>query len=111
MMHTEIRHYLIPMVGRQLVLQVEVHVERDPERVLQGTASWLADAPEHAATFASMHGFSSDTILADRRFRAAERLQVQGLSETQAGRAALMHMHAAAKPRRDCLTTWQQQSR
>lgn len=87
-------------------MQVQVHAEADPGRVLQPTLSTLAEAVPTAPAFRPVHGYSTATITADRRFRAAEALAACGMLHRPAARAALRTVCESAAPRRlDCLTS------
>jgi hypothetical protein len=87
-------------------LQVKVDVATDPARVLQPTRSLLAAPLAQDPVFAAVNGYSTEQIVADKRFRAAERLRTQGLAHLPAARDALRAMHAQTMPRRpDILCT------
>jgi hypothetical protein len=93
-------------------MQVEVHVESDPTRVLKPTQSALAEATPSVRVFADMHGFSTEKVTADRRFRAISMLQAQGMLNKPYAQTVLQDMHLAclAAQRPDCLTTEQRWS-
>lgn len=90
-------------------MQVEVHVDNDPSRVLKPTQSTLAEAVSHAKIFADMHGYSTEEVTADRRFRATTMLRAKGVLNKPYAQSVLRNMHLAclAAQRPDCLTTEQ----
>jgi hypothetical protein len=93
-------------------MQVQVHAEADPSRILQPTLSTLAEATPTASAFRPVHGYSTATITADRRFRAAEAMAVCGMLHRPAARAALRSVYERNAPRRlDCLTSAERETR
>jgi hypothetical protein len=90
------------------LLQVKVHVEADPERLLRRIEAQEVEAPPKSSPFLAMHGYSADAISSDRRFRVMEALGSKGLLGRPAAQQALQRMHERAAPRRvDMLTTEQ----
>lgn len=53
-------------------------IERDPERLLQATAASAAAAPEVGQAFKPVHGFTSQQVTADPRFRLVEAIREAG---------------------------------
>ena len=68
---------------------MEPHVEADPERILAATAASSAEQTADTAAFAPVHGYTTETLLKDKRFKvtAAERLSLTL-------RAAVVKQHA-----------------
>ena len=49
--------------------QVEPHVNADPERILAATAASSAQQTADTAAFAPVHGYTTETLLKDKRFK------------------------------------------
>ncbi len=50
-------------------LQVQVHVEADPERAMAATAASSAQEASHDPAFAPVNGYTTETLLKDKRFK------------------------------------------
>ena len=50
-------------------MQVQVHVEADPERAMAATVASSAQEAGHEAAFAPVHGYTTDNLLKDKRFK------------------------------------------
>ena len=57
------------MQRRSPSLQVQVHVEADPERAMAATVASSAQEAGHEAAFAPVHGYTTDNLLKDKRFK------------------------------------------
>ncbi|GAQ82074.1 hypothetical protein KFL_000990240 [Klebsormidium nitens] len=83
----------------KLRAQVAVQVEADKARVLQPTAAMLAaEAAAKESELFPVHGFTTEELMRDKRFRLGLVLREAGLHNTAAGRDALIS--AAPKPRK-----------
>lgn len=51
------------------MLQVRVEVEADPDRARAPTVASAAQDAEPAAAFAPVHGYTTETLLKDKRFK------------------------------------------
>ncbi|KAL3132532.1 hypothetical protein ABBQ32_009074 [Trebouxia sp. C0010 RCD-2024] len=89
----------------QLRAQVRVEVEADPDRARAPTVASAAQDAEPAAAFAPVHGYTTETLLKDKRFKVLEALRQQSLHNTGYARHALLAVSPATKPRRDMLST------
>lgn len=90
--------------------QVAVDVPADLARAQQATESSAAVAEERRAgvvapAFAPLHGYATDAITRDRRFRAAEAFRACGVLRTAYARDALARIQHSMPQRADALTT------
>lgn len=60
------RQHLLEAVTQ---LQVQVHVEADSERAMAATAASSAQAASHDPAFAPVNGYTTETLLKDKRFK------------------------------------------
>ena len=51
------------------VNQVQVHVEADPARVMAATVASSAQRMDSGDAFAPIHGYTTDALLKDKRFK------------------------------------------
>lgn len=51
------------------VNQVQVHVEADPDRVMAATVASSAQGMDSEGAFAPIHGYTTDALLKDKRFK------------------------------------------
>ena len=49
--------------------QVQVHVEADPDRVMAATVASSAQGMDPEGAFAPIHGYTTDALLKDKRFK------------------------------------------
>lgn len=49
-----------------------MHVEADPERAMAATVASSAQEAEHEKAFASVHGYTTDALLKDKRFKVQQ---------------------------------------
>lgn len=54
---------------RAETVQVQVDVNADPERAKAATIASSAQEAEHAAAFAPVHGYTTESLLRDKRFK------------------------------------------
>ena len=50
-------------------LQVQIDVDADPQRARAATIASAAQEAEHVAAFAPVHGYTTETLLRDKRFK------------------------------------------
>ena len=50
-------------------MQVAVHVNSDPQRLMAATVASSAQQTEDASAFAPVHGYTTDALLKDKRFK------------------------------------------
>lgn len=50
-------------------MQVQVDVDADPERARAATIASSAQEAEHATAFAPVHGYTTESLLRDKRFK------------------------------------------
>ena len=90
-------------------------VESDPTRVWKPTEASSALGPEDeqeaqdSQAFRPIHGYTSNELYKDSRFKLTERLAAAGLHTTVAGRQAIA-LAQTAKPTRPDNLTWQQRA-
>ena len=53
-------------------MQVQIDVDADPERSRAPTIASAAQEAEHAAAFAPVHGYTTETLLRDKRFKVCD---------------------------------------
>lgn len=66
-------HCVLPMMRYKPVCgvsQVQVHVEANPDRVMAATVASSAQTTDQESAFAPIHGYTTDTLLKDKRFKA-----------------------------------------
>ncbi|DBA96523.1 hypothetical protein WJX77_003822 [Trebouxia sp. C0004] len=85
--------------------QVQVHVEADPGRAMAATAASSAQEASHDPAFAPVNGYTTETLLKDKRFKVLEALRQQSLHNTGYAKQALLAVSPSTIPRRDTLTT------
>lgn len=90
-------------------------VESDPTRVWKPTEASSALGPQdeqevqESQAFRPVHGYTSNELYKDARFKLTERLAAAGLHTTVAGRQAIA-LAQTAKPTRPDNLTWQQRA-
>mmetsp|Transcript_28972 Transcript_28972/g.81592 ORF Transcript_28972/g.81592 Transcript_28972/m.81592 type:complete len:548 (-) Transcript_28972:212-1855(-) len=93
--------------------KVAVEAERDPERVLQPTASMCAEAAIDPITYGNGNGFSDVHLFKDQRFKVMTALAEKGLLQSKHAHAYTANMISSARPMRptraDNLTTVQRE--
>jgi hypothetical protein len=93
-----------------LAAGVAPQVPRDPARLLAPTAASAAVAPPNGAAFHPVHGYNTQQLLSDPRFRVLEALGEAGLRSTAAAVDAVARLPPMRHLRLDALTTTQQQA-
>lgn len=61
-----------------------MHAEVDPERVMAATVASSAQAADEEGAFAPIHGYTTDALLKDKRFKVEDCISPTLLSPTQA---------------------------
>ena len=94
----------------QMAAAVAPLVPRDPARVSAPTAASSAITPPSGAAFCAVHGYNTQQLLSDQRFRLLEALGEAGLRGTDHAAQAISRLPPMRTVRVDALTTPQQQA-
>jgi hypothetical protein len=94
----------------QLAASLAPTVSSDPERLLNPTVSSKAQAPAQGLAFPPVHGYTTQQLLADQRFKVLEALGSAGLRGTGYARHAVEALPPVKPVRVDVLTTVQRQA-
>ena len=57
-----------------------MHVEADPERAMAATAASSAQEASHDPAFAPVNGYTTETLLKDKRFKVGVLAQTEQMS-------------------------------
>ena len=94
----------------QLAASLAPTVSSDPERLLNPTLSSKAQAPAQGLAFPPVHGYTTQQLLADQRFRVLEALGSAGLRGTGYARHAVEALPPMKPVRVDALSSVQKQA-
>jgi chromosome segregation ATPase len=96
----------------RMTVRSTLNVEDDPSRVLRDTSvsklhrdTSASDDLAARAPLVTVHGYSSDTLFKDKRFRLASELRDRGLHDTEAGLRAIMMARPHQPTRADSYTS------
>lgn len=96
----------------RMTVRSTLNVEDDPSRVLRDTSvsklhrdTSAADDMPARAPLVAVHGYASDTLFNDKRFRLAAELRDRGLHDTPAGLRAIMMARPHQPARADSYTS------